>query len=61
MFSQPNKTALQFVNGAEETRISYGDLHDEAVALATALSDPTPPRCALVVLPKILQWQKEAG
>ena len=53
---QPNDTALHFTNGSTESFSSYKDLYEEAILLATALSNPVPPKCALVILPKIFEW-----
>lgn len=36
--------------------ISYSELLLQAQTLATALSDPRPPKCALVLLPKVPAW-----
>ncbi|KAG7165619.1 Acyl-coenzyme A synthetase ACSM3-like [Homarus americanus] len=53
---KPRHPALLFTNGQDQNVITYHDLYQQAQALATALSDPVPPRCALVILPKIPEW-----
>ncbi|XP_066956527.1 acyl-coenzyme A synthetase ACSM3, mitochondrial-like isoform X2 [Macrobrachium rosenbergii] len=53
---RPDKVALHFTDGSTESFASYSKLYKEAVLLATGLTNPTPPKCALVILPKIFEW-----
>ncbi|XP_042869581.1 acyl-coenzyme A synthetase ACSM3, mitochondrial-like isoform X2 [Penaeus japonicus] len=53
---KPTHPALHFVGDTKEVKVNYSDLYTEAIALATALSNPSPPKCALVLLPKIPEW-----
>ncbi|KAK7084933.1 Acyl-coenzyme A synthetase acsm3, mitochondrial [Halocaridina rubra] len=53
---KPDSIALHFTNGANQSFATYQKLFQEATALATALSNPTPPKCALVLLPKVFEW-----
>ncbi|CAL4254415.1 unnamed protein product [Meganyctiphanes norvegica] len=49
-------TALWLTDGINSEQVSYSSLYTEAQSLATALSNPTPPRCAMVILPKVKEW-----
>ncbi|KAK8746815.1 hypothetical protein OTU49_016830 [Cherax quadricarinatus] len=53
---KPNHPAVYLTDGSKQTVVSYSELYQEAQALATALSDPVAPRCALVILPKVPEW-----
>ncbi|XP_068214821.1 acyl-coenzyme A synthetase ACSM3, mitochondrial-like [Palaemon carinicauda] len=53
---KPDKAALHFTDGSTVSFVSYNELYQESVLLATALSNPAPPRCALIILPKIFEW-----
>lgn len=53
---KPTHPALHFVGDTKEFKVNYSKLHNEAISLATALSSRSPPRCALVLLPKIPEW-----
>uniref|UniRef100_A0A0P4VS07 medium-chain acyl-CoA ligase n=1 Tax=Scylla olivacea TaxID=85551 RepID=A0A0P4VS07_SCYOL len=54
--TKPGHPALFFTDGQKETIVSYSDLLLQAKTLATALRDPQPPKCALVLLPKVPAW-----
>ncbi|CAL4124654.1 unnamed protein product [Meganyctiphanes norvegica] len=49
-------TALWLTDGISSEQVSYSSLYTEAQSLATALSNPAPPRCAMVILPKVKEW-----
>ncbi|XP_071534603.1 acyl-coenzyme A synthetase ACSM3, mitochondrial-like isoform X3 [Panulirus ornatus] len=53
---KPGHPALHFTNGHDSIMMTYHDLYQQAQALATALIDQGPPRCALVILPKVPEW-----
>ncbi|XP_064111506.1 acyl-coenzyme A synthetase ACSM3, mitochondrial-like [Macrobrachium nipponense] len=54
---RPDKVASHLLtDGSTESFASYSKLYKEAVLLATGLTNPTQPKCALVILPKIFEW-----